>query len=85
MTRSGPLVTTYCVPLHRQVSERSCRKLLKNHEAHLLPVAKLSEILVMSDETKHADRQVTASGGKLRIEKPNVYNQFALSGATLLA
>ena len=85
MTRCGPLVTTYCVPIRRQVSARSCRKLLKKHEAHLLPVAKLSEILVILDETKHTDKQVTTSGGKLRIEKSKANNQFALSGATFLA
>ena len=85
MTRCDPLVTEYCVPLRRQVSGRSCRKLLKNHEAHLPPVAKLSESLVIPDATKHTYKQVTASGGKLRSEKSKVGNQFSLSGATCLA
>ena len=85
MTCWGPLVATYCVPLRRQVSGRSRRKLLRNNEAHLVPVAKLSEILVILDETKRTDKQVTTSGGKLRIEKSKAANQFSLPGATFLA
>ena len=84
MTRFDPLVAMYCVPLHRQVSERSCRKFPKSHEAHLPQVAQLSEVLVILDEAKHVDKQVTTPGGKLRIKKSKANNQFALSGASFL-
>ena len=70
-----------CTARH-QVSERSCQKLLKNHDAHLAPVTKLSEVLVITDEAKHVDKHVTTSGGKLRINKSKADNQFALSGAS---
>ena len=83
--RCGPLVTTACTPLHRQVSERARRKLLKNQEAHLLPVTKMSEILVISDENKTTHKQLATSGGKLRIEKSKMNNQFDLSDATFLS
>ena len=69
MTRCDPLVTTYCVPINRQVSERPLRKLIKNHESHFPPVTKLPEVLLILGEDKHVDKQVTTSGGKLRVKK----------------
>ena len=80
-----PTVTTTCVPIRNQVAERSGRNLLGNHDAHLMPVTKLSDILVILDENRSVDKQATASGGKLRIKKTKLNNQFALSGPTFLA
>ena len=42
ITRCGALVANACVPLHRQVSEESRRRLMGNREARLPKVAKLS-------------------------------------------
>ena len=43
----------------------------------------LGSLLILG-EAKNVDKQVTTSGGKLRIKKSNVRNQFALSGASFL-
>ena len=78
----GALVTTACFPLRNQDSERPRREMLKNHEAHLMPAAKLSGGLVISGENRNVDKQVTTSCGELRIEKSKRNNQFALSGSS---
>ena len=69
------------IPLRHQLSERSCRKLSKQHGARLLPVEKLADILVILGESEQgADKTVTAQGGELRIEKPKINNQFSICG-----
>ena len=60
--------------------------MLKQHEAHLLPVTVLSELLAILDESKQcADSTVATTGGELRVKKPKIKNQFALRGPSFLA
>ena len=77
----------YNIPLYQQVSERTFGTLMKQHVSRSLPVVKLSNIVVILDENQHGDKdkQVTTSGGKLKVTKHRQKSHFHLPDANFLA
>ena len=74
------------IPLHHEVPEKTCAKLLKQHGSRLLPVTKLDDFLVILEESKQSTaKTVTADGWKLRAKSPMGDNQFSLCGPSFLA